>query len=187
MTDMITARTQGAIGDTLTYNVAPGIEAPSLRYTTTAYSGETVIAVAENSVGTLLVVSRTLSGSKIQRSTDGGATFSTISNPWSPTGDGALGVAFSSSVWVICGGNGHLLRSTDDGLTWSQITLANKWYGILYTGTQFIMHGKKTSAVIDSVVMAKAQTVHRGQLPPLHGEPLHRIMLVILRTTVPVI
>jgi len=156
MTDMITARTQGAIGDTLTYNVDPGIEAPSLRYTTTAYSGETVIAVAENSVGTLLVVSRTLSGSKIQRSTDGGATFSTISNPWSPTGDGALGVAFSSSVWVICGGNGHLLRSTDDGLTWSQITLANKWYGILYTGTQFIMHGKKTSAVIDSVVMAKS-------------------------------
>lgn len=153
LSDIIDSKTQGEIGETLTHNAS--VSTPnSIVFTGTSFNGEGFSGVAENG-GTIIAVMRTIGGTVIKRSTDGFASHSNISNPWSAS-NVSTGIAYGGGVWVISGSGGAVLRSTDDGLTWAQVTVANSWRGVIWAGAQFVMYGQKSTSVVNSIVMSKS-------------------------------
>ncbi|QHF02452.1 hypothetical protein N015_08530 [Pseudomonas asturiensis] len=85
--------------------------------------GSSPVDVDTDNAGVIMTVGTTSGVQTIRRSSDGGQTWSTIT---SPLGTGPLySIATNrAGVWVI-GGNGALLRSTDNGLTFSIVPPAS--------------------------------------------------------------
>ena len=122
MTDLLDFRTQGEIGETLTYNVATSIPIVGT-YETPASDGFIVTGITRSTVtGTLIACGYYSSTGylEIMRSTDNGSSWSVISNPWSSANTGAASITTNNGDFVLLSGlQIRSLKSTDDGLTWS--------------------------------------------------------------------
>lgn len=139
LTDRIDARTQGEIGHTLTLNATPVF---SLTETRSEPSREYYKVVRTASKALIVIGKRGASGTQILRSTDNGATWTEITNPWLTTRV-AQGIAYGNGVLVVCGINVNVvLISTDDGLTWTTQSVggvATNYSDVAFSGTHFIL------------------------------------------------
>lgn len=172
MTDMVDFPVQGEIGETIVYNVSPTLIAnvtntfsqTGLALHDAAYNPETntVIAIAD--------ISTTL---EIHRSTDGAQTWSSITNPWSLAGEGR-GIAYGNGVWIICGSGAsvaRILRSTDDGLTWTNISVSGKFYDVIWTGQYFVICGKDNTGVAANYIKTSTDGITWTDRTDAFGAP----------------
>lgn len=154
MTDRLDYRTQGQIGDTLTYDVPAEIQLPP-----TVYSENNFVATdfsINPATGTIIasgVVSATTFA--IRRSTDGGATWSSVTLPAIQNAN-SVGVCVNG-VWVVLalrrvGAAGtNILRSIDDGATWAVQTINNRAFSdLIYSNGRFVAIAKKSGGAQDT-------------------------------------
>jgi len=144
LTDKIDAPTQGEIGETLTYDASAEIQLPP-----TVYSENNFVATdfsINPATGTIIasgVVSAMPTRFAIRRSTDGGATWSSVTLPPIQNAN-SVGVCVNG-VWVVLalrrvGAAGtNILRSIDDGVTWTVQTLNNRGFSdLIYSNGRFV-------------------------------------------------
>lgn len=145
LSDLITEPTQGEIGETLTYDVSPDYVKSTL--VSTANRRFYKIVKLDSGVLVALGVNTSTGATVILRSTDAGANWSTISNPW--TSKSPQGIAANGDTLVVCGfGAGTtVLLSTDAGLTWTAQSVggtATNYFTVTFSGTNFVIVGTVT-------------------------------------------
>lgn len=113
---------------------------------TIAASGTTVIAIGDSGYFT--------------RSTNSGVAWSTLAQATTPSFVGTtLGLASNGiGTWVAVGtgqdGKGNLLLSTDDGASWTELTIpdfSGELRSVVWTGTRWLAVGKKGASGITLV------------------------------------
>lgn len=181
LTDVIDARIQGEAGSVLTYDASPSAPTPAVIY---AAGGDNTNAggIADNGAGVLIVAARSsiTSNSIIMRSTDNGATWSAIANPWTATADSAFRVSYGNSVFIVGGlGAGKILRSTDQGLTWSEVTIASSrtTKKLIFTGSLHVAFMQKVSAPVAPEIYTSPDGATWTQRTSAWADPLTSVFV----------
>jgi len=159
MTDLLDFRTQGEIGETLTYEPAASAIAEPMAITdlegyqqahAIAASGSTVIAI------TLLT-----SVIEVHRSSDYGKTFSLISLTTTNFKQ-AYGLATDGQgTWVLAGSSNSaattIFTSHDDGLTWTRhLTFDTQIGSVAWSGSNFVAVGFNRTSTTDCEIWTSA-------------------------------
>lgn len=148
LSDRIDARTQGEIGQTLTYDRQPLIQSPATIYSeaSTEFSEISINPVT----GTMIACGSLLPNTFIiRRSVDGGNTWSSVSLPAVQRAEAAA--VCVNGVWIVLalrrtGAVGtNVLRSVDDGVTWTVQTVNNRAFSdLIYSNGRFIALSKQS-------------------------------------------
>jgi hypothetical protein len=146
---VIDAPTQGEIGETLVHDAPPEIPLPQNVYSEENFS-PTDFSI--NPVTGTIIASGFVASYKfaIRRSTDGGSTWSSVTLPDSPVlyTQSSVGI-FANNQWVLLNlsrvGGSNILRSIDDGVTWSVQLINNRAFSdLVYGNGRFIAIAKDT-------------------------------------------
>lgn len=153
LTDTISSRTQGEAGAVLTYNAAADFEVDNQR----TLNNYRFYRAAQTATGAIITLGNYGAGAfpEISRSEDGGATWPlTGMGPWG-TGGRVYAIAKNASVIIIAGakpgGGRAVLRSINDGLTWSEVSVDaggsgnHSYKAAAWTGTNFVIAGDSTA------------------------------------------
>jgi photosystem II stability/assembly factor-like uncharacterized protein len=89
---------------------------------TSPITGTVFASVATDYMGTWIAVGA--SGAGI-RSTDNGATWSSISTALAYSTNNINDVFYAGGVWIVTGNSGGTKRSTNGGVSWSQVRISN--------------------------------------------------------------
>ena len=115
------ARTIPASRYTAYYNLAASAASSTMFANRQATGLTGVNQLGSNGLGTLIA---TGPGGGISRSTNGGQSFTKVTAPAAAASADLGPIAYGSGLWIIPYGVGKVLRSQDDGATWTDTSIA---------------------------------------------------------------
>lgn len=115
------ARTIPASSYTAYYNLAASAASSTMFANRQATGLTGVNQLGSNGLGTLIA---TGPGGGISRSTNGGQSFTKVTAPAAAASADLGPIAYGSGLWIIPYGAGKVLRSQDDGATWTDTSIA---------------------------------------------------------------